>query len=181
MGLTALGIPAHMLTSTTNKEDEKSVYRTLEKGEGQLKVLYVTPEKISKSKRFAYLAANNSILCNAVRAHRHLSNSDACPRCSEAETSLHLLRDCAAIRAQWVKLLGSRRPTSFFTCSDIKEWIFRHVKREDREASLFAHMLWAVWKNRNRLAFDGVDEVKNILSQVLLQVDTGLYCKLACL
>ncbi|KAL8138765.1 hypothetical protein V2J09_004766 [Rumex salicifolius] len=52
MGLTALGIPAHMLTSTTNKEDEKSIYKALEKGEGDLKVLYVTPEKISKSKRF---------------------------------------------------------------------------------------------------------------------------------
>ncbi|CAN6547058.1 unnamed protein product [Malus baccata var. baccata] len=52
MGLSALGIPAHMLTSTTNKEEEKSIYKTLEKGEGDLKILYVTPEKISKSKRF---------------------------------------------------------------------------------------------------------------------------------
>lgn len=51
MGLTALGIPAHMLTSTTSKEDEKVIYKALENG-GQLKVLYVTPEKISKSKRF---------------------------------------------------------------------------------------------------------------------------------
>ncbi|GAB2301837.1 Werner syndrome ATP-dependent helicase [Dionaea muscipula] len=52
MGLEALGIPAYMLTSTTSKEDEKFIYKTLEKGEGELKVLYVTPEKISKSKRF---------------------------------------------------------------------------------------------------------------------------------
>ncbi|KAK7307376.1 hypothetical protein VNO77_40385 [Canavalia gladiata] len=52
MGLTALGIPAYMLTSTTSKEDEKFIYKALEKGEGELKVLYVTPEKISKSKRF---------------------------------------------------------------------------------------------------------------------------------
>ncbi|XP_025979616.1 mediator of RNA polymerase II transcription subunit 34 isoform X3 [Glycine soja] len=51
MGLTALGIPAYMLTST-NKGDEKFIYKTLEKGEGELKILYVTPEKISKSKRF---------------------------------------------------------------------------------------------------------------------------------
>ncbi|KAL2348794.1 hypothetical protein Fmac_002794 [Flemingia macrophylla] len=51
MGLTALGIPAHMLTST-NKGDEKFIYKALEKGEGELKILYVTPEKISKSKRF---------------------------------------------------------------------------------------------------------------------------------
>lgn len=52
MGLTALNIPAGMLTSTTSKENEKSIYKALEKGEGELKVLYVTPEKISKSKRF---------------------------------------------------------------------------------------------------------------------------------
>nr|XP_011465145.1 PREDICTED: mediator of RNA polymerase II transcription subunit 34 isoform X2 [Fragaria vesca subsp. vesca] len=52
MGLEALGIPAHMLTSTTSKEEEKIIYKALEKGEGDLKILYVTPEKISKSKRF---------------------------------------------------------------------------------------------------------------------------------
>ncbi|CAN6207218.1 unnamed protein product [Urochloa humidicola] len=52
MGLAALGIPAYMLTSTTNKEVEKFIYRALDKGEGELKILYATPEKISKSKRF---------------------------------------------------------------------------------------------------------------------------------
>lgn len=52
MGLTALGIPAFMLTSTTSKENEKFIYKALEKGEGEVKILYVTPEKISKSKRF---------------------------------------------------------------------------------------------------------------------------------
>ncbi|KAK2976017.1 hypothetical protein RJ640_015694 [Escallonia rubra] len=52
MGLAALGIPAFMLTSTTGKEDEKFIYKALEKGEGELKILYVTPEKVSKSKRF---------------------------------------------------------------------------------------------------------------------------------
>ncbi|KAJ3691766.1 hypothetical protein LUZ61_020930 [Rhynchospora tenuis] len=52
MGLKALGIPANMLTSTTSKEEEKFIYKALDKGEGALKILYVTPEKISKSKRF---------------------------------------------------------------------------------------------------------------------------------
>ncbi|KAL6907982.1 hypothetical protein ACP4OV_002152 [Aristida adscensionis] len=52
MGLTAIGIPAFMLTSTTSKEIEKFIYKALDKGEGELKILYVTPEKISKSKRF---------------------------------------------------------------------------------------------------------------------------------
>ncbi|GFP81573.1 mediator of RNA polymerase ii transcription subunit 34 [Phtheirospermum japonicum] len=52
MGLAALGIQAFMLTSTTSKDDEKFIYKALEKGEGELRILYVTPEKISKSKRF---------------------------------------------------------------------------------------------------------------------------------
>ncbi|KAL5581317.1 hypothetical protein UlMin_013759 [Ulmus minor] len=52
MGLAAFGIPANMLTSTTTKEEEKFIYKALEKGEGDMKILYVTPEKISKSKRF---------------------------------------------------------------------------------------------------------------------------------
>ncbi|KAL3613819.1 Werner syndrome ATP-dependent helicase [Castilleja foliolosa] len=52
MGLAALGIQAFMLTSTTNKDDEKFIYKALEKGEEELRILYVTPEKISKSKRF---------------------------------------------------------------------------------------------------------------------------------
>lgn len=52
MSLTALGIPAYMLTSTTSKDIEKLIYKALEKNEGDLKILYVTPEKISKSKRF---------------------------------------------------------------------------------------------------------------------------------
>ncbi|KAM6550420.1 hypothetical protein CsatB_000228 [Cannabis sativa] len=52
MGLAALGISANMLTSTTSKEEEKFIYKALEKGEGDLKILYVTPEKVSKSKRF---------------------------------------------------------------------------------------------------------------------------------
>lgn len=52
MGLTALGISASILTSTTGKAEEKSIYTSLEKGEGDLKILYVTPEKVAKSKRF---------------------------------------------------------------------------------------------------------------------------------
>jgi ATP-dependent DNA helicase Q1 len=37
MGLTALKIPAGMLTSTTSTENEKSIYKALEKGEGSLR------------------------------------------------------------------------------------------------------------------------------------------------
>ncbi|BBH02719.1 RECQ helicase L2 [Prunus dulcis] len=45
MGLAALGIPAHMLTSTTSKEEEKLIYKALEN-------IVCDSRKISKSKRF---------------------------------------------------------------------------------------------------------------------------------
>eukprot|EP00850_Spirogloea_muscicola_P001648 SM000006S19413 [mRNA] locus=s6:620903:626921:+ [translate_table: standard] len=51
MGLTALGIAAAMLTSITTKAEMAAIYSALEKGEGQLRLLYVTPEKVAKSKR----------------------------------------------------------------------------------------------------------------------------------
>jgi len=42
-----------MFTSATSKENEKSIYEALEKGEGELKgFVRDTPEKISKHKRF---------------------------------------------------------------------------------------------------------------------------------
>ncbi|KVH91539.1 DNA helicase, ATP-dependent, RecQ type [Cynara cardunculus var. scolymus] len=41
-----------LLSLIQDQEDEKYIYKALEKGEGDLKVLYVTPEKVSKSKRF---------------------------------------------------------------------------------------------------------------------------------
>eukprot|EP00850_Spirogloea_muscicola_P005375 SM000024S07837 [mRNA] locus=s24:828308:834278:+ [translate_table: standard] len=50
MGLTALGIAAAMLTSTTTKAEVAAIYSALEKDEGQLRLLYVTPEKVAKSK-----------------------------------------------------------------------------------------------------------------------------------
>ena len=52
MHLKGLGISATMLTSATDKEEEKSVYSALERGEGSLRLLYVTPEKVARSKRF---------------------------------------------------------------------------------------------------------------------------------
>ncbi|CAI5958453.1 unnamed protein product [Closterium sp. NIES-64] len=49
MCLSGFGVPAAMLTSTTSKEEERAIYNTLEHGEG---LLYVTPEKVARSKRF---------------------------------------------------------------------------------------------------------------------------------
>jgi ATP-dependent DNA helicase Q1 len=52
MGLRALDISAGMLTATTPKEEEKFINSSLDNKGGDLRILYVTPEKIAKSKRF---------------------------------------------------------------------------------------------------------------------------------
>lgn len=51
LGLHGLNIPATALTSLTPKEDVSSIYQQLVPGSG-LKLIYCTPEKVVKSKRF---------------------------------------------------------------------------------------------------------------------------------
>ncbi|GAQ81432.1 Helicase conserved C-terminal domain containing protein [Klebsormidium nitens] len=52
MGLSVMGIEAAMLTSQIDKEEETRVYKALEHGGQDLRFVYVTPEKVAKSKRF---------------------------------------------------------------------------------------------------------------------------------
>ena len=53
MGLTKLGVRAEMLTATTDQDTKKRVLKEmLDPSKDPLKLLYVTPEKCSKSKQF---------------------------------------------------------------------------------------------------------------------------------
>ena len=52
MALKRLGIHAEMLTGTTDGETKKRVMKDMLDPSSQLKLLYVTPEKCSKSKQF---------------------------------------------------------------------------------------------------------------------------------
>merc|ERR1711892_360117 len=52
MSLTRLGIQAEMLTGTTDVETKKRVMKDMLDPQSNLKLLYVTPEKCSKSKQF---------------------------------------------------------------------------------------------------------------------------------
>ncbi|ORY27061.1 P-loop containing nucleoside triphosphate hydrolase protein [Naematelia encephala] len=51
-----LGVECVMLTGSTSKEEQNEIYRRMESGSGhngrEIRLCYVTPEKISKSKRF---------------------------------------------------------------------------------------------------------------------------------
>ena len=52
MSLTRLGVGAEMLTSTTDQETKKRILKEMLEPSSSLKLLYVTPEKCSKSKQF---------------------------------------------------------------------------------------------------------------------------------
>ena len=52
MALTRLGVGAEMLTSTTDQETKKRILKEMLEPSSSLKLLYVTPEKCSKSKQF---------------------------------------------------------------------------------------------------------------------------------
>jgi len=51
-GLQALKIPAAQLNSQTHKDESKRIMQAMIDPKAPLKLLYVTPERLAKSKRF---------------------------------------------------------------------------------------------------------------------------------
>ena len=52
MALKKIGVQAEMLTSTSDQETKKRIMKDMLDPGSQMKLLYVTPEKCSKSKQF---------------------------------------------------------------------------------------------------------------------------------
>ena len=52
MALQRLGVRAEMMTSTTDQENKKRIMKEMLEPNSSLRLLYVTPEKCSKSKQF---------------------------------------------------------------------------------------------------------------------------------
>ena len=52
MALKKIGVHAEMLTSTSDQETKKRIMKDMLDPGSQMKLLYVTPEKCSKSKQF---------------------------------------------------------------------------------------------------------------------------------
>jgi ATP-dependent DNA helicase Q1 len=52
INLRAVGIESYMLSGTTSKEDAKHIHAEMLDKNSKMRLLYVTPEKIAKSKQF---------------------------------------------------------------------------------------------------------------------------------
>ncbi|KAK4476678.1 hypothetical protein RD792_015838 [Penstemon davidsonii] len=111
---------------------------------------------------FIWLCAHESIVTNALRKKRKLTDSDLCPRChSFEETIIHTLRDCTWAKRIWEFLIT---PTQFLSFMNLPPSSWLHDNLTGMSFNniiypniswdrLFAATVWAIWKSRNSAVF----------------------------
>lgn len=134
------------------------------------------PEKI---KFFLWQASHESIMTNALRVRRRLSDSSQCPlSCAQVESIIHTLRDCSRARQLWRKLLAPQHYNSFFSCS-IQDWMTWNATHQPQRPKLkcwpwqmvFGLSCWLIWKARCNEVLNGIRITTNGLYH---QLRTGL-------
>ncbi|KAL4283171.1 hypothetical protein GQ457_16G011860 [Hibiscus cannabinus] len=144
---------------------------------------------------FLWLVLHQRIMTNVERKRRHLATSDVCASYqSEAETIIHVLRDCPRARQVWEAVVPSSQLVPFFSLS-FSDWIMQCVRiianiglGDDRWPARFATICWLIWKQRCNVIFgtntlrdsawmrfvvQSVDGYFTILDRRNLQVDAG--------
>ncbi|CAN1155661.1 Putative ribonuclease H protein At1g65750 [Linum perenne] len=108
----------------------------------------------NRIKHFIWLAANDKLLTNVVRRRRGFCSDDTCRGCgTEAESILHILRDCAFAKETWRAVGGFNTDGAEWQFSltewlqlflAVRDWIrkdwelrLKHVYREANQAADF--------------------------------------------
>lgn len=112
-------------------------------------------------KFFLWLALRGAILTNEQRYHRHMSTSPQCSMCgNQAESIIHVLRDCGKARSVWLQLLPGEYIPTFFAMND-DEWLKNNLADLGTRlngllwSTLFGVTCWFLWKWRNQYIFSG--------------------------
>jgi hypothetical protein len=103
---------------------------------------------------FLSLLANNKTLTRDNLAKRRNVDDKSCLFCSENETVMHLFYECCVARNLWeivAEITGLPLVTDFESMA--KWWI--RSKKYNQVNVFYAAVLWAVWKLRNKLCFQG--------------------------
>jgi ribonuclease HI len=113
-----------------------------------------------KLKVFAWTVAHGRLLTNVQRYTRHLCPNPCCQFCpGNAETMLHLLRDCCFARKVWAACKIPTMLTNFFQL-DWTDWLSANVLKCGCSWNLFKwnecfiFICWYIWKWRNKGVFD---------------------------
>lgn len=137
----------------------KSAYALLSRNETprpDLRAFYeriwkvVAPERV---RLFLWLVGNQALMTNVERQRRHMSNTDLCQVCKAgSEITIHILRDCPAMRGLWERIVPYRRRNTFFG-QTLLEWMFSNLGDDGKSfdstwATTFAMGVWWSWKWR---------------------------------
>lgn len=134
--------------------------------EDQRRVHLLSWETLQKPKEHAFLwiAFHDRILGNLTRFKRNMTTDPRCFICGQdEESSLHILRDCAAAKLVWRKI-GGNSSTPEFWVNDIKEWITTNIDHQnmfEKEdwPTRFSIVLWWLWRWRNCYVFGRQHEI----------------------
>jgi hypothetical protein len=102
---------------------------------------------------FCWLAKRHRLPTNERRFRHLLTTSDACPSCTQAEDTDHLLLQCSRAREVWSVFFPQLRsfPSSF-------EEVWAQRCHSSEESTICTAIAWNVWKRRNALVFNAMDE-----------------------
>lgn len=124
---------------------------------------------------FLWKMAQKAIVTNLFRLKRGLTNLDVFPMCElEAESILHLTRNCRSVMQVWYLLSENNLLRDFFT-SDIQEWMTSNLKctkviQGVEWRILFGATTSGLWQRRNNKVFNGkVEYAKETCCSVIHQ------------
>lgn len=80
-----------------------------------------------KINNFTWCCLNDGVWVNGRRWRSNLTSDPRCPLClDEAESLLHLFRDCAAVKPLWLRLVLPQHLIQFFT-GDFRSWVMQNI------------------------------------------------------
>ncbi|XP_021746156.1 uncharacterized protein LOC110712039 [Chenopodium quinoa] len=133
-----------------------------------------------KLKHFLWNAAKGNLAVKSRLMQRHIVGDSKCPLCeNENETILHALFDCTMAKEIWLHSQYRRIVDEAPAESFADRWVWLDQKVQGDGIYQIAALIWAAWRCRNLLLFEGVRSNPTVLAGNLCRwvADYGAYAK----
>jgi hypothetical protein len=114
-----------------------------------------------KCRIFCWLAKRKRLPTNERRFRHRLSDSAMCPSCALPEDVDHLLLSCHRAREVWRFFQMDFADQAPFSLTDLLRSSFSSFEA----STITTAIAWNIWKRRNSLVFNSVDETLHVISQ----------------